>query len=306
MSDQSTVGPVKVSVIVCTYNHERYIHKLLTDLVAQQCSFEFEIIAADDASSDRSAEIIQEMAELHSEIHPVIRTENIGGRMNMLAGFQLSRGEYLCRVDGDDAVFPGKLQAFADFLDANEDVGKVGSELHLLNADGEITGRLFENMPEISTAAHWLTRGMTMAGAMFRRTCIPVTGLWSEPVKGVDTIWQAQLCQSGMKLGWVGEPLGGYRVHSENYTSRRKGDEINQMVKSFLVAANILRGNGQMDELQYQNMVRTLIRQYLPEHLSKESRLEYFLDLMRIGLEANALDVGASFKKGSASFEFKF
>ncbi len=52
-----------VSVYCLTYNHEKYIRDALEGFVNQKTTFEYEVIVHDDASTDRTAEIIKEYAE---------------------------------------------------------------------------------------------------------------------------------------------------------------------------------------------------------------------------------------------------
>ena len=62
--------PVKVSVLCTAYNHEPYLRRTLESFVMQQTDFPFEVLVNDDASTDGSAAIIREYAELYPEIAP--------------------------------------------------------------------------------------------------------------------------------------------------------------------------------------------------------------------------------------------
>lgn len=111
----------KVSVCVITYNQERYITQCLQSLVDQKTDFDFEIIVGDDFSTDRTREIVLEFERSYPGI---IRTRfqpaNTGGSRNNLEVHALARGRYVAHIDGDDYALPGKLQAQADALDADD------------------------------------------------------------------------------------------------------------------------------------------------------------------------------------------
>ena len=64
------------SIRCLTYNHEQYIRQCLDGFVMQKTNFPFEIIIHDDASTDKTAEIIREYAEKYSNIHAILETEN--------------------------------------------------------------------------------------------------------------------------------------------------------------------------------------------------------------------------------------
>ena len=53
-----------VSVFCLAYNHEKYIARALDSMVCQQTDFEYEIFVHDDASTDRTAEILREYEAL--------------------------------------------------------------------------------------------------------------------------------------------------------------------------------------------------------------------------------------------------
>ena len=61
------VNPV-VSVYCMTYNHENYIRDCLDGFLMQKTTFPFEVIVHDDASTDRTQEIIREYAEKYPDI----------------------------------------------------------------------------------------------------------------------------------------------------------------------------------------------------------------------------------------------
>ncbi len=59
---------MKISVIMLTYNHGKYIEKAVQSVCAQQGDFQLEIIIGDDCSTDNTAEVIDELAAKHKEI----------------------------------------------------------------------------------------------------------------------------------------------------------------------------------------------------------------------------------------------
>ncbi len=119
---QSEKFPVKVSVCVLSYNHEKYIEQCLQSLVQQQCDFDFEVIVSDDCSTDGSQNIIKRFErEYPNIIKAFYHSKNIGGSNNYLFIHEQVSGEYIAYLDGDDYALPGKLQAQADFMDKTPD-----------------------------------------------------------------------------------------------------------------------------------------------------------------------------------------
>lgn len=141
-------NPPKVSVCVVTYNHEKYIRDCLQSLVDQETDFEFEIIVADDCSTDATRTIIQEFADRYKGIiKPLYHPQNLGPFKNYLAVHQCARGEYIAHVDGDDYALPGKLQAQSDYLDQHDECVIVWHRMKVLE---EKTPRFVDDLIEVN------------------------------------------------------------------------------------------------------------------------------------------------------------
>lgn len=71
------MNEIMVSVVMIAYNHERYIRKALESVVNQKTNFKFEIIIHDDASPDKTADIIREYEKKYPEkIIAIYQKEN--------------------------------------------------------------------------------------------------------------------------------------------------------------------------------------------------------------------------------------
>lgn len=99
---------VKISVIMPVYKVEKFIRKCLDSLLAQTFT-QWELIAVDDGSTDKSGEICDEYAARDSRI-TVIHKENGGAPSARNAAIPLSRGEYLYFMDSDDWAEPNMFE----------------------------------------------------------------------------------------------------------------------------------------------------------------------------------------------------
>lgn len=117
------VNPV-VSVYCMTYNHENYIRDCLDGFLMQKTTFPFEVIVHDDASTDRTQEIIREYAEKYPDIiRPIYQKEN-QRRLKVSAittyVFPEVRGKYVAICEGDDYwTDEEKLQKQIEIMDAH-------------------------------------------------------------------------------------------------------------------------------------------------------------------------------------------
>lgn len=114
---------IKVSVCVVTYNHEKFVAKMLDSILMQQTTFDFEIIVGDDLSKDNTRAILTDYQQrFPDKIRLLLHPKNLGlnGKFNALATFAAAKGEYVAQFDGDDYLLvPDKLQKQVDMMDAN-------------------------------------------------------------------------------------------------------------------------------------------------------------------------------------------
>lgn len=122
---------IKVSVLCATYNHERYIEKALDGILNQKTSFDYEVIVADDASTDQTQKIIRQYQKKYPEKMKkcILREKNVGIGENYFDALSRVEGEYLAICDGDDCwIDEHKLQKQVSFLDDNPEYTIVCSD----------------------------------------------------------------------------------------------------------------------------------------------------------------------------------
>ena len=166
----------KISVIVPVYNVEKYVGACFDSLLSQT-SDDFEIIAVDDGSTDKSGEICDEYAVKNPAKITVVHQENkgLGGARN--TGIEKASGEYLCFVDSDDTVIPETVEELCRAVDrfgcdvvlfAARGVSEDGKELSYTGYDAE-DGKPFtvEEHKSILTGAP-MACGRIVRASLFR------------------------------------------------------------------------------------------------------------------------------------------
>jgi glycosyltransferase involved in cell wall biosynthesis len=127
-----------VSVIMSVHNGTAYLQKAV-ESVLNQSTREFEFIIIDDGSTDGSAEILERFCKKDSRVR-LIRQKNIGLTKSLNIGLRHARGEFIARMDGDDLCFPHRFATQLDFLRQNPDVVACGSNVELIDSDGDRIG----------------------------------------------------------------------------------------------------------------------------------------------------------------------
>lgn len=129
-----------VSVSLVAYNAEAYIKDAIDGCLMQQVKFPYEIIIHDDASKDRTPQIILDYANKHPEIIPIIQTENQfskGYEINGKIVIPQARGKYIAFLEADDYwIDPLKLQKQVDFMEKHPEVSMCFTAAKVMEASG--------------------------------------------------------------------------------------------------------------------------------------------------------------------------
>lgn len=95
----------KISFIVITHNFEEYIQDCLNSIKNQSYK-NFELIVVDDASLDKTPEVVENFINNNTlDIKFIKNTENLGQLASFLNGLVYATGEFVAQIDGDDVLF---------------------------------------------------------------------------------------------------------------------------------------------------------------------------------------------------------
>lgn len=123
------------SVLIDTYNHERFIEKAIVSVLEQDFpTSDREIIVVDDGSSDATPEIVRKFG---AQVR-LLRKTNGGQASAFNAGIPECKGEIVAFLDGDDWWTPGKLKRVTEVLTSEPSVGLLGHGIMEAFANGTI------------------------------------------------------------------------------------------------------------------------------------------------------------------------
>lgn len=256
---------MKVSVMVITYNHERFIAQALEGVLAQKVNFDYEIVVGEDCSTDRTREILMDFHRRHPDkIVPLLRNQNVGGKENLLATLAACRGQYVALLEGDDYwISEDKLQKQVDFLDAHPDFAMCCSRAEMMYEDGERASWIW---PSRVAGAYGLEdllaeNFVVTCSVLYRWGSVDPLPAWFRKVRPGDWALHALVTRTA-KIELMDDVMAVYRMHSggvwSSLTERARFRKIAQML-------------GVLDkhlEFQYTSTIRRTIarqRRYVAE-----------------------------------------
>jgi glycosyltransferase involved in cell wall biosynthesis len=245
----------KISVVMSVFNGGRYLAQAL-DSIFQQSFADFELIAIDDGSSDRSAEILRERRD--PRLRVITNEVNIGLTRSLNRGLAAARGLYVARHDADDVSHPDRFARQAAFLDANPSFALVGARLRIIDEHGRLQSSR-EVSPSSELGVRWtllFSSPFAHSSVMFRRTIVyGELGGYDESFQfNQDFELWSRLSERHGALN-LREALLDYRAHRESIAGSHHERGRDSRLRN--VARNI--------EVQRRNIRRILGREDLAE-----------------------------------------
>jgi glycosyltransferase involved in cell wall biosynthesis len=211
-----------VSIALCTYNGERFLREQLDSLLLQDYP-NFEVIASDDASGDRTPQILAEYARRDARLHYQCNPRNLGFRRNFEATLRLCRGALIAICDQDDIWAADKLTLLVQALQRDsavlaysnsEIVDEQGRFLELRIGKEVRTGAYREPFPYIFghlCSGHTILMRRELLGR-----CLPFpAGIYI-----YYDWWLAFVAASTGRIAYVDRCLVRYRRHCDSVTYR--------------------------------------------------------------------------------------
>ncbi|HWB32739.1 MAG TPA: glycosyltransferase family 2 protein [Acidobacteriaceae bacterium] len=162
-----------VSVAVTAFNLEQWIGRAMDSALAQQVSFPFEIVVADDCSRDGTTEILRSYQQRYPDVVRLIeRPANVGMQRNYYDLFQRCRGKYIAWLDADDYwTDPLKLERQIAAMEADPSISVCCHFVRWTNVDGSLRRERFPPMAPGRYGVEDVLRScfVPTASAVFRR-----------------------------------------------------------------------------------------------------------------------------------------
>lgn len=206
-----------LSVCLITYNHVNYIQQAIEGVLMQKVSFDYELIIADDCSSDGTTEIVKKYAAAHPGlIRAIFQKKNVGAAENYVTLLQAAAAKYVAYLEGDDYwTEVTKLEKQVRFLETSSSYSLCFHDVYSL-----INGRRKKiKIPEIKDTSdiNYLLshRGYINSLSIVYRNSQHIVDMVKKLINCPfgDFITYVAIAQKGL-IKHLPEYMGVYRIHS--------------------------------------------------------------------------------------------
>lgn len=284
-----------VSVIIPTYNAEKYIGATIASLVKQGKQL-FEIIVVDDGSSDATCEIIEALAQNESRIKLNRCCNNQGVSTARNIGINLAQADWVLFFDSDDLAEEQLLTKEFEWIEKLKQQGFDPVLIHTAYQQIDEAGSIISNvirwkqvLPE-EIFGYLLLRNPIVAtsGVLVRRDVLNSVGGFDEQLHYSEDwdLWLRLAEQGG--FGYVDEPLVLVRRHNHNVSKS--------------VAAMLAGERGVLEKYSVEVIQQALFRRHLPLEVNwtEFAALLFRLELWEEGYHAlnKALTINSKMDSG--------
>lgn len=240
MAEQSNSN-IMVSIVCNAYNHEKYIAGALEGFVNQITNFAFEVLVHDDASTDKTAEIIREYEKRYPDlIKPIYETENqFSKKDGSLVRIQYGRakGKYIAICEGDDYwTDPLKLQKQFDAMEKTPQVDMCAHKAKMINAR---TNRTIKSFPPINKTRILTPEeviygegGLLATNSLFYRSAINSTSPKFKEFWRIDYTLQIHGSLRGGIL-FLDDEMSAYRYMSKGSWTERTSSDTDRLMQLY-------------------------------------------------------------------------
>jgi glycosyltransferase involved in cell wall biosynthesis len=264
-----------VSVVMPVHNAEQYLKEAINSILNQTYT-NFELIIVNDGSSDESETIIKSLNDARITYHKFEQQQGIVAALNY--GLQITKGDFVARMDADDVCYKNRLEIQVNYLLSNPEVGILGSQYKGINGKSR-------NMPTTHEQIIWYLLNASPfvhPSVIFRADFLRNNQvLYDKQFEFAEdlNLWVEHINKT--KYANTSETLIQYRYHKGTHKSNlTRVGELNTQIKTKLI-------NQLLPELN--NNVSERLAQLLNRHIKHDyneywftSTLNFFDELIRL------------------------
>lgn len=216
----------RVSILMPTYNHAKFIAQAIEGVLSQQVDFTYELLLGDDFSTDGTREICVRYAQKHPDKIVLFASDrNLGAMANGRQLHAAVRGEFLAICEGDDHwTSPFKLQKQVQALDAHPNWSGCFHKTRVIHDDQSVPDEFLPRTNpsgEVDLKEIVIGNCIATCSIMYRRELVPAVPDWLYELALGD--WPLHILHAVHgPLGYLEDEMAVYHVHSTGMWSTLK------------------------------------------------------------------------------------
>lgn len=219
---------MKISVLISTYNGEKFIQKQLESIV-NQTRIPDEVVILDDCSSDNTNRIISSFIEQHKNCNWIYdrNEKNKGWKKNFIEGITVTSGDIVFFCDQDDVWYSDKIEAYEKLFDTNPLINVLTSKEEYWNGapiigDRSVNIDIIRVIDLAESKKDYFIRSAGCVMAFRRPYFDKIRKYYVEGWAHDDYFWKMAICDKS--LGFIESNSILHRIHPNN-ESRKKRDK---------------------------------------------------------------------------------
>lgn len=250
-----------VSIGIITYNQKEYLVQCIESCLAQDYP-NFEIVVADDCSTDGTQDMLREYdAKYPGKFIVRLAQKNQGITPNSNAAHFACNGKYIAWMGGDDLMLPGKLTKQAEFMETNPECAICYTDSIVFESK---TGNLIAHSKDLSPCINGDIRDMIKLGcfvggctAMVKKDCTPIKGFDVRVPISSDWLYWVESLEGGGRVIYLDRTLSKHRRHGSNITSNNRENFKIELLQDHLISCSIIisKHPNYLNEVQHQASV---------------------------------------------------
>ncbi|MCG9910020.1 MAG: glycosyltransferase [Flavobacteriales bacterium] len=213
-----------VSVIVPSYNHERFVEQTIHAILNQKYK-NIELIVIDDGSKDKSPELLEKLSNKHGFYYE--RTKNNGLPATLNYALDKCKGKYICFCASDDVWLNNKIEIQVNFHENNRDVYLSFGKADILQNDDTAEFNLPGKIPDKIEYKELtfknfllLESGVSPLTAMFKKEVFEIVGKYDTRYKIEDYYMWLKISNRELRTVELNVLMGLYRRHDDNISKK--------------------------------------------------------------------------------------
>jgi len=261
----------KTSIIIATFNGEKFVKETLSSIVRQ--ARDTEIIIVDDGSKDKTLDAIKAFKEQNIKLLHTKETGSPAAPRNV--GIKAAGGEFIGFCDQDDLYYPEKIEKQITAYkkcEKQDDVGIITTSADLIDETGKIIGqniKPFEGFMGSKSAHDLLLKGdvITACSALVPKKILDEVGFLDESLVGVDDydLWLRITEKYGILT--IKEPMCAWRQSSSSLSA----DKAKQYIETEKIFQKLGDKTAEIRIGHGKNLMRIFLSLVLGNNLTKAS-----------------------------------